>query len=104
MLKYLLDTQQRRDIILFYANRTVDEIAYKDVLSQAQAKLGVKIFYTLTDRTPGPVIGPASSVALMSVCSRRSYPIIQSVVYYLSVPPEMVRAHEESLKRFARQG
>src|SRR5260370_1410080 len=32
MLKYLLDTHQRRDIVMFYANRRVDEIVYKDVL------------------------------------------------------------------------
>src|SRR5438270_7311425 len=49
MLKYLLDTQQRRDIVLFYANRTANEIVYQDVLSVAGAKLGVKTFYTLTD-------------------------------------------------------
>ncbi|HJT57048.1 MAG TPA: FAD-binding oxidoreductase, partial [Ktedonobacteraceae bacterium] len=47
MLKYLLDTGQRRDIVLFYVNRTANEIAYKDVLSEAQTKLGVKVFYTL---------------------------------------------------------
>jgi len=54
MLKYLLDTQKRRDIVLFYANKTVDEIVYKDVLSAAQAKLGVKTFYTLTDTVAAP--------------------------------------------------
>src|SRR5579872_7212106 len=49
MLKYLLDSQQRRDIVLFYANKTADEIVYKDVLNAAHTKLGVKTFYTLTD-------------------------------------------------------
>ena len=49
MLKYLLDSHQRRDIVLFYANKTADEIVYKDVLSAAHTKLGVKTFYTLTD-------------------------------------------------------
>jgi glycine betaine catabolism B len=43
MLKYLLDMQQRRDIILFYIAKTVDEIVYKDVLNAAQTKLGIKV-------------------------------------------------------------
>ncbi|MBV9230636.1 MAG: RnfABCDGE type electron transport complex subunit D, partial [Chloroflexi bacterium] len=49
MLKYLIDTQEPRDIVLFYANKTPDEIAYTDVLMQAQTQLGTKVFYTLTD-------------------------------------------------------
>src|SRR5947209_8310939 len=49
MLKYLLDEQQRRDIVLFYANRTADEIAYKDILSEAQTKLGIRVLCTLTN-------------------------------------------------------
>ena len=49
MLKYLLDTNQRRDIVLLYANKTANEIAYKDILSEAQTKLGIQVFYTLTD-------------------------------------------------------
>ena len=42
MLKYLLDTRQRRPITLFYANRRVDDIVYRDVLDQAYYDLGIK--------------------------------------------------------------
>jgi ferredoxin-NADP reductase len=49
MLKYLLDMRQPRDIVLLYANKTANEIAYKDILSEAQTQLGIRVFYTLTD-------------------------------------------------------
>lgn len=98
MLKYLLDTQQRRDITLFYINRTASEIVYADVLNEAQAKLGVKTFYTLTDTT----VVPRNWTGLVGRLNKQ---IIMSAVldyrertYYLSGPPEMVRAYEQILK------
>ncbi len=98
MLKYLLDVQERRDIVLFYVNKTANEIVYADVLNAARATLGVKTFYTLTDTTAVPRNWPG-------FVGRLNERIIQSVVpdyreraYYLSGPPEMVRAYEHVLK------
>ncbi len=49
MLKYLLDTRARRDIVLLYATRAPQEFIYGDVLAEAQAKLGMRAVYTVTD-------------------------------------------------------
>ena len=35
MIKYLVDTKQTRDIAMVYANKSVDDIAYKDFFDQA---------------------------------------------------------------------
>lgn len=99
MLKYLLDTQQRRDIILLYINRTANEIAYKDVLSSAQTKMGVKIFYILTDRATLPRNWTGFVGRIDEEMLAQAIPDYQERIYYLSGPPAMVRAHEESLKR-----
>jgi ferredoxin-NADP reductase len=98
MLKYLLDLQQRRDIVLFYANKTADEIVYKDVLSTAHAKLGIKTFYTLTDtaaiaRNWTGLVGRISEQMILE-----AVPDYRERVYYLSGPPDMVRAYERVLK------
>jgi ferredoxin-NADP reductase/Na+-translocating ferredoxin:NAD+ oxidoreductase RnfD subunit len=98
MLKYLLDMQERRDIILFYVNKTADEIAYKDVLGAAHTKLGVKTFYTLTDTTSVPrnwsgLVGRINEQLLL-----RAIPDYEERTYYLSGPPDMVRAYEHVLK------
>lgn len=99
MLKYLIDTQQPRNIILFYANKTVDEIAYRDVLSTAQTRLGVKIFYTLTDKTALPRNWTGFVGRIDEQIFAQAVPDYLERTYYLSGPPEMVRAYEQSLKK-----
>jgi len=98
MVKYLLDTQQWRDIVLIYVNKTADEIVYSDVFSAAAAKLGVKTFYTLTDATALPrnwrgFVGRINEQMLL-----KTVPDYQERTYYISGPPEMVRASEQVLK------
>ncbi|MFL5665508.1 MAG: ferredoxin--NADP reductase, partial [Ktedonobacteraceae bacterium] len=98
MLKYLLDTQQRRDIVLFYANRTANEIGYQDVLSVAGAKLGVKTFYTLTDIAAVPRNWPGFVGRISEQMILQTVPDYQERTFYVSGPPEMVRAYEQVLK------
>jgi ferredoxin-NADP reductase len=98
MLKYLLDEQQRRDIVLFYANRTADEIAYKDILGEAQTKLGIKVLYTLTNTEALPRNWRGLVGRINENMIQRAVPDFQKRTYYLSGPPEMVRAYEHILK------
>jgi ferredoxin-NADP reductase/Na+-translocating ferredoxin:NAD+ oxidoreductase RnfD subunit len=98
MLKYLLDTRQRRDIILFYINRAANEIVYTDILDAARAKLGVKVFCTLTDPTNVPRNWAGFVGRLDEQIIKSAVPDYQERAYYLSGPPEMVRASEQVLK------
>ncbi len=99
MLKYLLDVHQRRDIILFYVNKTANEIVYTDVLNAAQATLGVKTFYTLTNPAAVPRSWSGFVGRLNAQMIQRAVPDYQERTYYISGPLEMVRASEEILKR-----
>ncbi len=97
MVKYLLDTQERRDIILIYVNKTADEIVYTDVFNAA-AKLGIKTCYTLTDATALPrnwqgFVGRIDEPMLL-----KTVPDYQERTYYISGPPEMVKASTRVLK------
>jgi ferredoxin-NADP reductase len=98
MLKYLLDTNQRRDIVLIYANRTADEIAYKDVLGEAQTKLGVKAFYTLTDTQALPRNWPGLVGRIDEYMIQATVPDYKERTFYLSGSLNMVRAYEHILK------
>lgn len=49
IVRFLLDTNEKRDITLLYSNKLTDEVMYADVFDLAQRNLGVKIIYTLTD-------------------------------------------------------
>lgn len=43
MIKYLLDTDQKRDIVMIYSAKTKDEFVYDEILKDAKEKLGAKI-------------------------------------------------------------
>lgn len=49
ILKYLVDTNQKRDIVVVYSARGEGEFVYKDVLAEAQDKLGIKTIYVNTE-------------------------------------------------------
>jgi ferredoxin-NADP reductase len=49
MIKNLIDRGEKRDIVLFYSNRTRNEIAYRTLFDEATQKFGMKIIYTITD-------------------------------------------------------
>ncbi|HLI09195.1 MAG TPA: oxidoreductase [Ktedonobacteraceae bacterium] len=98
MLKYLVDMNEARDIIVFYANRTADEFAYKDVLNQAQQLPGIRVYYTLTDAQAVPRNWNGLTGRINASVIRKLVPDYEERTFYLSGPPEMVRASERMLK------
>ena len=48
MVKNLIDRGERRDAVLFYSNRTPEEIVYRDIFDDAEKKIGMKTVYTIT--------------------------------------------------------
>jgi ferredoxin-NADP reductase/Na+-translocating ferredoxin:NAD+ oxidoreductase RnfD subunit len=49
MIKYMIDTDEKREITLFYSNRNESEVAFKEILDQAKQR-GLKINLVITDR------------------------------------------------------
>jgi len=45
MIEYLLDTKEKREIVLLYSNKTEGNVAYKPLLDRAQAELGIRTVY-----------------------------------------------------------
>src|SRR3989344_1300361 len=88
MVKYLIDKKEKRDIVLFYSVKTESEIAYKDILSEAANKLGIKIIYVVTDRD-----GLLDRKRLEA-----ELPIWSDRTFYVSWPRGMVVAFEKLLK------
>ena len=98
MLKYLLDMRQPRDIVLFYANKTANEIAYTDILSEAQTNLGIKVLYTLTSSEAIPRNWRGLAGRINERMIQQTVPDYKERTYYLSGPPDMVRGYEQILK------
>lgn len=83
MIQYLVDRNDRRDVVLLYSTRSPAEIAYKEVFDEAAAAIGLKAVYTQN----------LDKNAMM-----RAVPDYKERVFYLSGPRSMVVAFEKTLK------
>lgn len=95
MLKYLLDNNEKRSIIMFYSNRTEDEIVYEDVLYDAWKKLGISILCTLTDKTPQDWTGYKGYITPEMIM--REVPDYKQRIFYISGSHVMVSSFKKSL-------
>jgi ferredoxin-NADP reductase len=98
MLKYLIDTNQKRDIVLIYSNKIAGEIVYKNIFDEAYKKLGIRTVYTLTDKehiSPGwkGNIGRIDARLIASEISD-----FEERIFYISGPHVMVTAYDEVLR------
>jgi glycine betaine catabolism B len=99
MIKYLLDKDEARDIVLFYSNRKIEEIVYRDVFDQAATDLEIKVVYTLTDRESIPVGWTGKIGRINDQMIKEDLPDYQERLFYLSGPHAMVTGFEETLKK-----
>ncbi len=97
MLKYLVDTRQRRDVAVLYANRYAGEIVYRDVLEAAQKAFDAKVAYTLTERSAIPKDWHGYKGRITDRMIASAIPDYRERAFYISGPPEMVRATERVL-------
>jgi ferredoxin-NADP reductase len=95
MLKYMIDTSQKRNIVLFYLVNTEEEVVYKDILAQA-GKQGVKVIKVLGNATtakPGTYIGRLTTDTIKHEVSA-----YKTREYYISGSNNMVKNSKAQLK------
>jgi glycine betaine catabolism B len=98
MIKYMVDTGQPRDAILLYANKRANDILYADVWDEAYQKLGIRIYYTLTDSSAVPPNWRGFRGRIDERMIARAVPDYEERTYYISGPPDMVKSYEQALK------
>lgn len=80
-LQYLVDKNEKRDVVLFYASRPED-IVYRDIFERAERIIGLKAHYvTKVDES----------------LIRQEIPDFKERTFYLSGPPGMVDAYKKIL-------
>jgi ferredoxin-NADP reductase/Na+-translocating ferredoxin:NAD+ oxidoreductase RnfD subunit len=87
MIKYLLDTKERRDIVLFYSARTAADLAYSDIFEQAERQLGIKVVYVINEA------GKQLDEALIRVAT----PDFLQRTFYISGPRSLVDGFKKVL-------
>ncbi len=98
ILKYLIDKNIKKDIILLYSNKQKDEIVYIDIFNKAFEKLGIKTYYNLTDlqSIPEDWIGERGRINAEMI--KKLIPDYKDRVFYLSGPHGMITGFEETLE------
>ncbi|MGA2910910.1 MAG: RnfABCDGE type electron transport complex subunit D [Candidatus Microgenomates bacterium] len=86
MVKYLIDTNQRRDIVLMYSAKEGDFV-YKDVFDQAHYKLGIKTYYN---------VGRFQENFIF-----KEVPDYKNRIFYLSGPKSMVDGFKNTLRQLS---
>lgn len=99
MIQYMLDTRQRRPVVLFYVNKNHDEIVYKDVLDQAQKELGIKVIYSLTDTYKVPPKLPARIGRINPQLIQNEVLDYRKCTFYISGSNDMVTSTKAMLER-----
>ncbi len=99
MIKYMLDTDEKRPLTLMYSARTARDIAYMDVFEAARQRLGTRVYYNLTN--PGANLPDARfrAGAITPKLLKAEVPDYHESLFYISGPHTMVTDIESSLKR-----
>jgi len=98
MIKYMLDTYDRRDVVLFYANKTVDDILYRDVFDRAEREIGLEVVYTLTDARKLPPSWKGRVGRLSPKLIQAMVPDYRERIFYISGPNNMVDSFKGVLR------
>ncbi len=98
MFKYLIDTNDKRQVSLLYSEKNAADFVYKDVLSDAERKLGAKIVYTLTNQQSIPAGWQGRTGYITAEAIVSEVPDYSERYFYISGSPSMVKATKTVLR------
>ena len=97
MLKQLIDNRDARDVVVLYGCGKVDEVAYTDVLREAQEELGITTHLAvLNAENAGPDVYRGMIDEAMI---RDAVPDFAQRTFYVSGPMPMVNALRRQLSK-----
>lgn len=94
IVKYLLDTDQKRDIVLLYSANSADEFAFTDLFKQSQ-KAGVTTHYAVSGERPNNWRGFSGQIN--SKVIKVAFPDYKERIFYISGPYGFVTALRQTL-------
>jgi glycine betaine catabolism B len=96
-VQHMLDTNQKRDFVLFYAAPDPAQFVYEEVFAQAE-KLGVKIVYVLSGAKEIPASWQGKTGFITKEMIQQEVSDYQNRMYYLSGPNVMVENYVKLLR------
>ncbi len=99
MVKYLIDKKEKRDVVVLYSNRTVQDIAFKNIFDTAESELGIKVFHVITDGLTSDLSSRFRTGFITGDLIRAEIPDFIERQFYISGPHGMVNAFENTLQK-----
>lgn len=96
MIQYIIDKQLQSNIVLFYSNRTANEILFSDTFQKAES-YGVKTIYTLTDVNNIPADWQGERGYITEEVIKQHVEDYYQRTFYVSGPQLMVQNFEKLL-------
>jgi ferredoxin-NADP reductase/Na+-transporting NADH:ubiquinone oxidoreductase subunit NqrB len=96
MVQYMVDNKEKRQAVLFYSNKTLEEVAYKETFDRAQKEIGFKTIYSLSNnktQIPGMYNGQIDAMLII-----KEVPDYKERTFYISGPRGMVQAFKKTLR------
>ncbi len=97
MVQYIIDKKLSTNIVLFYTNRTPQDILYADIFERAKQN-GVKTVYILTDAKSAPADWQGKVGYISEQMIKQEVPDYVGRIHYLSGPQMMVERFQDLLK------
>ena len=98
MTKYLLDKNERRDVVVLYAAGSLEDVAYKEVFEQARQNIGIATTYVIANPEITQPLGPHQRNGYIDGnIIRQTIPDYRDRTFYISGSHQMVVAIRDSL-------
>jgi ferredoxin-NADP reductase len=99
MIKYLIDQNESRDVVMLYSNKTFEEVAYKELFDEAREKLNIKTVYTLSDMEKLPNDWNGERGFINETMLKKNIPDYKEREFYISGSHGMVTAFKDMLQK-----
>jgi ferredoxin-NADP reductase/Na+-translocating ferredoxin:NAD+ oxidoreductase RnfD subunit len=97
MVKYLMDSNDKRDVKLFYSARNEESFAYKDIFELARTNLGLQTIYTVSDTNVNTTSPYTTQGFITANLISQNVPDLHERVFYISGTHQMVESMHEIL-------
>lgn len=98
-IQYLIDSGEKRDVIVLYACAEADDFVYQDVFVQAQKAFGLQVHYIVTDTKHVPADWKGKCGYIDEKMLQELVPDYSDRTFYISGPGGMVGAYKNLLRR-----
>ncbi len=98
-IQYLIDSGEKRDVIVLYACAGADDFVYQDVFNQAQKAFGLQVYYIVTDAKHVPAHWSGKCGYIDEKMVQELVPDYADRTFYISGPGGMVTAYKGLLRR-----